>query len=65
MNLGDLGYQIGLLAGGLWAQNYNERGAEKGYNQWAAWQNNNAQRASLGLQPIDWKTYRGSQLKTK
>ena len=25
----DIGYQIGLLAGGLWAERYRERGAEK------------------------------------
>ena len=25
----DIGYQIGLLAGGLWAERYREKGAEK------------------------------------
>lgn len=25
----DLGYQIGLLAGGLWAERYRQRGEEK------------------------------------
>ena len=25
----DIGYQIGLLAGGLWAERYRERGEEK------------------------------------
>ncbi len=30
----DIGYQIGLLAGGLWAERYRERGEEKNRNQY-------------------------------